>query len=192
MHKVALIAGPGAGKTTLANAVTARLKDAGMKWYNVQEYAREFIDKHGPAAINRMSIPLLLANKQIGRERKVPKTCDGFITDSPLVLPWFYAMGLAAEPVEKYEILTSLYQMFLRSFLDYTHIFYLKREKEYVLDGTRMQTEEEALGIDNDVRRVILDHGFNMVDVSGTLNERVDFIVENIYPNGPVRKRSAR
>lgn len=191
MIRIALLAGPGAGKTTLANALTARLKDLGYRWYNVQEYAREFIDKHGPdAASKRMSIPLLIANKQISRERRVPKTCDGFVTDSPLILPWFYATNLAAEPVEKYEILTSLYQMFLRSFLDYTLIVSVRREKKYDKDGTRFQTEDEARGIDSWIRGMVLAHGFELFEVSGKTETRVNQIVRELEKRGLIARKA--
>ena len=53
MHKIGLLAGPGAGKTTLANALTARMKDLNKKWYNVGEYARDFIDKFGAEALEK-------------------------------------------------------------------------------------------------------------------------------------------
>lgn len=181
MKRVALIGGPGSGKTTLANALTAHMKDAGKKWYNVGEYARDFIDKHGSSAINRMSVALLIANKQINRERRVPKTADGFVTDSPLVLPWFYAKSLPAEPVEKYEILTSLYQMFLRSFLDYDLIVYVTREKEYVDDGTRFQTEQEAVALDKAIKEEIITHGFPMMPVFGPNSQRVKMIYDALY-----------
>lgn len=193
MIRIALIAGPGAGKTTLANAFTARMKDLGYKWENIPEYAREFINKHGhKPATQRMSIPLLIANKQIARERRVPSACDGFITDSPLILPWFYATGLEAEPVEKYEILTSLYQMFLRSFLDYTLIVSVKREKEYVHDGTRFQTKDEALQIDSWVRRMVVAHGFKLFEVSGSTNTRVNQIVRELQKRGLIGQKTGR
>lgn len=181
MLKVALISGPGAGKTTLASALTARMKDLGKNWYYVPEYAREFIDNHGASSMTRMSIPLLIANKQITRERRVNKNADGFVTDSPLILPWFYAKNLPAEPVEKYEILTSLYQMFLRSFLDYTLIVSVKREKPYMKDGCRYQDEAAARMIDEAVLREVTAHGFPVFEVSGTTTERVYQIVAKLY-----------
>lgn len=191
MHKIALLAGPGAGKTTLANALTAHMKDAGKKWYNIPEYAREFIDKHGAAAMNRISIPLIIAHKQIGREHRVPKHADGFVTDSPLILPWFYARRLPAEPVEKYETLTSLYQMFLRSFLDYTLIVQVIREKEYVEDGTRYQTRDEAVSLDHEVAECITSHGFTIFPVYGTLSNRVQMIVDEINRRDKALERKA-
>lgn len=180
MIKVACIAGPGAGKTTLSLAVSAKLKDMGLKWYYIPEFAREFIDEWGAVNMNRASLALMCANRQMRREKKVNPEADGFITDSPLILPWFYARKLPADGVEKYYILTTLYKMFLRSFIDYNLIVYVKREKAYVKDGCRFQSEEQARQIDNEVIDTVISHGFNVLEVSGDMNNRVDTVVNKI------------
>lgn len=193
MKKVALVGGPGSGKTTLANALTAELKSRGLKWYNVQEYAREHIDRWGAESVKRASDVLLIAYQQVEREKKVNKNADGFVTDSPLILPWFYGRNLeVASAGEKYMILTRLYKMFVRSFLDYDLVVHVKREKPYVKDGCRFQTEEEAKEIDLDVVEQITKHDFPMVTVDGTTDERVEKIVGILYPVPKARPASDR
>jgi nicotinamide riboside kinase len=182
MIKVALLAGPGAGKTTLANCLTAKLKDRGLKWYNVGEYARDFIDRWTAEEMESggIAIPYHLAMKQLRREKNVNKNADGFVTDSPLILPWFYARSLDGPKITRYTVLSELYKMFLRSFLDYDLIVHVKREKKYVQDGTRHQSESEAVSIDRDVCEVVRSHGFSLFDVSGTTEERAHQIVLRI------------
>jgi nicotinamide riboside kinase len=180
VKKVALIAGPGAGKTTLANALTAHMKNQNKNWYNVGEYARDFIDQFGADKITSMAVAKHIADKQLRRELKVPKSADGFVTDSPMILPWFYARQLPGSGIEKVLILSDLYKMFLRSFLEYDLIVYVEREKPYLDDGTRFQTPEEASTIDEEVLQMVLDHGFEVFRVRGPLETRVKLIAEEL------------
>lgn len=188
MYKIALIAGPGAGKTTLAHALTAALKDRGKKWYCVQEVAREFIDEWGADAMTHASVPLLIANRQMRREKRVNSKADGFVTDSPLILPWFYAKALPVNSgVEKYSVLSTLYKMFLRSFIDYDLLVHVTREKPYVEDGCRTQTEAEAKQLDSAIVKEVKSHGFQLFDVHGTTQNRVEMIVDRYLSQESVR-----
>lgn len=180
MIKVALVAGPGAGKTTLANALTAHMKSTGKKWYNVSEYARDFINRWEGQRMMEMGVlaPYHIAMKQMRREQNVHKEADGFVTDSPLFLPWFYALDVDDTFLSKYVVCAELYKMFLRALDDYDVIVHVTREKDYVSDGTRMQTEGEARQIDHDVSRFLEKHGVSLVRVSGTTQDRVLQIVD--------------
>lgn len=193
MLRIALVAGPGAGKTTLANALTAKLKTMGYKWYNVPEYAREFIDEWGRDAITRASTVLLIAYRQMGREHKVNPSADGFVTDSPLILPWFYGRDMKCDnEAEKYLVITRLYKMFTRAFLDYDLVVHVKREKDYVEDGCRFQTEKEARAIDIEVVNEIRAHGYGVIEVSGTTDERVNRVIDKLIVSGMLAKKLPR
>lgn len=130
--------------------------------------------------------PYHIAMKQMRREQNVHRDADGFITDSPLFLPWFYALDVGDTFLSKYVVCAELYKMFLRALDDYTHIVHVEREKDYVEDGTRYQSEEEARQIDSDVVRFLKKHGANVVSVSGTTRDRVlqikDLIDGTQYP----------
>lgn len=188
MIKVALVAGPGAGKTTLANALTAHMKSQGKKWYNVPEYARDFINRWEGERMLEMGVlaPYHIAMKQMRREQNVHTGADGFVTDSPLFLPWFYALDVQDRFLSKYVVCAELYKMFLRALADYTHIVHVVREKGYVEDGTRYQSEEEAKQVDKDVVRFLRNHGANLVEVRGSTPDRVlqieDLITGTQYP----------
>lgn len=181
MIKIGLIAGPGAGKTTLANALTARMKDLGYNWHNIPEYAREFIDNWGAHAVeNSVVVPYVIAMKQMRREHRIPKEATGFVTDSPLIRPWFYARKLARGDIDSHIILVELYKMFLRSFRDYHMVVHVVREKPYVSDGTRHQTEAVAKSIDGEIVEMVKSHGFKLFQVSGSTEHRVEMIVQEM------------
>jgi nicotinamide riboside kinase len=188
MIKVALVAGPGAGKTTLANALTAHMKSSGKTWYNIAEYARDFINRWEGQKMLEMGVlaPYHIAMKQMRREQNVHEDADGFVTDSPLFLPWFYALDVKDDFLPKYVVCAELYKMFLRALADYTHIVHVVREKEYVEDGTRYQSGDEAVQIDKDVTRFLRKHGANLVEVRGSTTDRVlqieDLVSGTQYP----------
>lgn len=174
--RIALVGGPGTGKTTTATAFAAYMKDKGFNWYYVAEYAREFIDNYGAKAVTE-SGPLLqlhFVEKQWRRELNVPNECDGFVTDSPVFISWVYASIYGNKSVGSYLARKNNYKAFLRSIYEYTHIVIVKREKEYVKDGCRMQTEEEALRIDNIIETLLIMHGVKYHTISGSLEERME------------------
>lgn len=186
MHKIALLAGPGAGKTTLANALTAYMKSKGLVWYNIPEYARDFINRWGVDELNKLGPwgPYHIAMKQLRREKNVPESAHGFVTDSPLFLPYFYSLKVCRSSIERFVVQDELYQMFLHALTDYTVVVHVTREKKYVQDGTRFQTEDEAREIDIQVANMLTMHGVRLLSVSGDTHERVKKIAKFIGVDG--------
>lgn len=174
--RVALAAGPGVGKTTLAMAFTAWMKDRGWNWHYVHEYARDFIDTYGAESIEDASplIQMVFMDKQISLQEKIPDVVDGFITDSPVFLSWVYGAlnSEVSEDVETYIALKNCYKGFIRSLTEYDIIALVRREKDYVQDGTRMQTEDEAKDLDHLIRTLLTLHNVPFIEVSGTTEER--------------------
>jgi len=173
--RMALVAGPGAGKTTLATAFNSHMKNKGYNWYYVSEYARDFIDNYGQDGPPKCGplVQLHFVDKQWRRELSVPKQCDGFITDSPVFLAWFYSALYGNSDLPGYLARKNNYKAFLRSVYEYTHIVLVKREKGYVYDGTRAQSPETAMELDKAVETMLKLHGIKYHVVSGTLEERV-------------------
>lgn len=176
-----MFAGPGAGKTTLAMAFTAYMKDRGYNWHYVHEYARDFIDTYGAGAFDQ-SGPLIqckMMDKQIKLESKLPDGIDGLITDSPTFLSWMYGAlysDIVGENgglnVAAYLALKDCYKGFLRSLTEYDFIVHVKREKPYLKDGTRTQSEEEAKELDELMFTLLRLHNVEILEVSGTTEER--------------------
>lgn len=153
------------------------MKDKGFNWHYIHEYARDFIDVYGNDAI-KSSGPLLqtlFMDKQIRLEKKPPAIADGWITDSPVFLSWIYgARNSKAEEgdVETYIALKNCYKGFLRSLGEYDLIVRVVREKDYIQDGVRSQTEEEARDLDAIITSLLDLHNVTYHTISGTLEQR--------------------
>lgn len=175
MIRIALFAGPGAGKTTLAMAFTAYMKDRGYNWHYVHEYARDFIDVYGGRVFEECGplVQNIIMDKQIRFEKKLPETINGFITDSPVFLSWIYgAKNATLGNLESYLALKNCYKGFLRSLTEYDLIIRVVREKPYMKDGTRSQSEEQAIGLDKAIQFLLELHGIKYVEVAGSTEER--------------------
>lgn len=181
--KIALFGPPGAGKTSLANAFTAFAKDRGKSLYNISEFARDFIDEHGKDAIVKCGplIQLEFEKHQKAREDRVPAKTDGFITDSPLFLSWFYTIRYPGDELASEITRKTSYETFLKCLRTYTHIFYVTREKPYVNDGTRHQTEEESNEIGQMMLNMVNAHGVKYTTLKGTTLERCQTIWEMTF-----------
>ncbi len=175
MIRIALIGGPGSGKTTLANALTASIKSRGHPFDNVSEFARDFINEHGADALSGTSglINLLIFDEQKTREDRVPEESKGFVTDSPLFLPYCYTLAYARGASEARAALEIMYKKFLSILSRYDLVFHVGRQKEYVKDGTRRESEEFARDLDDLFFVLIHKHGVAVRRLTGTTEERV-------------------
>jgi nicotinamide riboside kinase len=135
---ISLMAGPGAGKSTLCAEVFAKLKWAGVNCEMATEYAK---DKVWEGSFGVLENQLYVFGKQQHRIFRLREQVDVIVTDSPL----FYdksrnphLRGLVLEEFAKCYNLTYL----------------LSRRKAYNPKG-RMQTEAEAEAIDVELRAIL-------------------------------------
>jgi len=175
MIRIALIGGPGSGKTTLANALTASIKSRGHPFDNVSEYARDFINEHGADALSGTSglINLMIFDEQKTREDRVPEEAKGFVTDSPLFLPYCYTLAYSKGTKEGRAALEIMYKKFLSVLDRYDLVFQVGRQKKYVKDGTRRESEQWARELDTMFFLLIQRHGVEIHPLEGTTEERV-------------------
>lgn len=89
MKKYGFLGPASARKTTLARAVSSKLKTKGIDAEYVSEFATEWIRAF--SAITTAWEQYYVTVKQIEREQKLNNKVDCFITDSPVVLGWMYA-----------------------------------------------------------------------------------------------------
>lgn len=159
---------------------TAFMKDRDYNWHYVPEYVRDFIDTYGITAIKQTG-PLIqckFMDRQINLERKLPDVAEGWVTDSPVFLSWMYAVrysnirNIGGVDIEAYIALKDCYKGFLRSLAEYDYFIHVKREKKYMKDGTRTQSEEEAREIDTFILSILQWHNVKIIKVEGSTEER--------------------
>lgn len=178
--KIGLLGGPCCGKSSLAAAVFAKLKSNDITADYVPEFAREAINKKivDPTTLSGQFV---IYDEQKFREDCIPEEIQYVISDSPLVFCFPYALEYSSVYNKSdRHLLHNIYLKFLDSFSRYDYLFLCCREKKYILDGTRTQTEEQAIEIDNKIKFLLDIHHVKYSELFGTIEERVKQVLDII------------
>lgn len=168
---VNLFAGPGAGKSTLASGIFYNMKMKSLNCELVTEYAKDKVWEENWTALG---VQFYVSAKQFYRQEVLIGKVNAVITDSPILLSTMYNS-------EKDEKLRELFNSFIiGSFKRLNNLnFFIKRKKKYVTKG-RMQTQEEAVEIDNKIIKLLDDNDIEYHAIEGTPEGLID-ICNKIY-----------
>jgi nicotinamide riboside kinase len=160
---------PSTGKTTTARAL-ASLCSREMGFSNVElvsEYARKFISDFG--SIDSMWDQYWILNKQLELENSVSSSVDLMITDSPIFLPFLYALDTNTGTKKDTEILNEMFSKISHNNLPrrYNVIFHLEPTLMPVDDGIRPE-----LHFDDKWR--------------SEANTSISFLEKNVFPSEEV------
>ena len=162
-----LIGAPGAGKSTLAAYVFARLKMDGVNCELVTEFAKDKVWEANNAALENQ---VYIFAKQYYRIARCANKVDVIVTDSPLILSGFYNRDPEID-----KPLKDLIAAINRKYTNYT--YFVKRVKAYNPVG-RMETEEESDAYTEKIQDLIGKHGVAYKEVNGDLMS-ADIIVSD-------------
>lgn len=152
---VNLFGGPGAGKSTMAAALFAELKFAGVNCELVQEYTKEN-EWEGRTGKIRQAQDYIFAKQHFRLSRLIGEV-DVIITDAPLMLSQIYMPQ---------DYLPSLSSVVLEAHRRFDNLnLFVERTKAYQNEG-RSQTYDQAVGLDGDIREMLSD----MIHVGGGLD----------------------
>lgn len=169
--RINLFGGPSTGKSTTASMIFAQMK---MKGYSI-ELVIEYVKSWAIAkkTVNEFD-QIYLMGKQLHYEyRFLSNGISNIITDSPVLLSACYTR-------EYYPNLSKVADHMEEIILEYErmnpalNIFLLRGEKEYHTEG-RYQTKEQAIGLDDNIRKT-LDRlqlpyvSFSFFDHDGIIN----------------------
>ena len=153
---VNLFAGPGAGKSTGAAYVFAKLKLAGIDCEYVSEFAKDKVWENNSEVFKNQ---FYITGKQSFKISRCFGKVDVIITDSPIALGALYARDdqpmLKAASLEDFE-----------KYSRYNYNFVINRVKPYNPNG-RNQTEDEAKEIDGNTTKFLESHEIPFVVVDG-------------------------
>lgn len=139
---VNMLAGPGAGKSTIAAGLFAALKLRNVNVELVTEYAK---DRVWEEAFRTLDNQIYMFGKQHHRIWRILGKVDVIVTDSPMLLSLHYGKNLSS----------SFRQLVLEEHLKARSLnVYLERQKPYTPIG-RVQTEDQARNIDKDIIEVL-------------------------------------
>lgn len=142
MKVINLFAGPGAGKSTTAAMVFAKLKQLGLKAELVTEYAK---DKVWEKSFGTLSNQLYVFGKQHHRLWRLQEEVDYAVTDSPLAISLYYGKNCGPTFLEL--VCEEHYRW------PSLNIF-LKRVKPYARFG-RYQDEAGARDVDVELKEIL-------------------------------------
>ena len=174
-QKIALIGGPGTGKTTLINALIT-------KGYNcMEEISRQITLDAQEKGIDQLFLeePLLFSEHLLmGRQKQFLKA------DTLQEEIVFFDRGLP-DVVAYLDYLKSSYPdsfKIICSQHNYDKVFILKPWKAiYQQDNERYETFEQALILHDFLVKTYTDYGYAIIDTPfGTVEERIDFILNHL------------
>lgn len=145
MKVINLFGGPGSRKSTLAADLFARMKRAGFNVELVTEYAKT---KVWEGHLNMLDDQLYILAKQNRRLAPLQGAVDYAITDSPLLLGLVYAKPTYFQSYR--HLVWDLWNSY-----DNLNYFLLRPPKESYSEVGRLQTFEQAVQVDSDVKRML-------------------------------------
>lgn len=166
---VNLLAGPGAGKSTLAGSIFSELKWLGVDCELVTEYAK---DKVWEESFKTLTNQLYVLGKQSHRNFRLQDKVDVMVTDSSVLMSLLYSTEYRHQTPEFIKVTVD-------EFNHYNNInFFIERNDHYVENG-RYQTHEEAIEIDTKILNVMEDNDIEFERVPFD-RESIKFIVDKI------------
>ena len=175
--KVAILGGPGTGKTTLCKQLDVDYGLAGYISAICEEFAREYIVNYGiPTSVFEQ---FLLYEGQKRREHSLANN-DIIFCDNATILCYVYGVMTCdfSNAKEKYALL-KLYEWAMRDLNEYI-IFYITRELDLIEDGVRYQNLEFAMEVDNKIKNFLGMMNIPYTTVNGTLQERINIVKDRI------------
>lgn len=170
MKVIAMLGGPGSGKSTTAAGVFHKLKLAGVNCELVTEFAKDLsYEKRGVALGNQAYV----FGKQLHRLHRLDGTVDVVITDSPPILSLMYAPDWYPPSFADFvRFMVGRYE---------TSYYFMDRVKPFVQTG-RHHTEEESIDIDWKIKELFeYNTGYPKYKVLPGDETAVDSIVKDYF-----------
>ena len=168
MFVVNLFAPPGAGKSTGAAYIFAKLKMAGINAELITEFAKDKVWEENKEAIKNQ---VYMFGKQYFRMSRCRDKVDVLVTDSPLLLSILYNTDETLGE-EFNDVVCNVFKSFNN--LNY----WLKRVKPYNPKG-RLQTEEESDALVPKLKQILINANIECKEYNG-IEEDYDKIVKDV------------
>lgn len=168
MLTVNLFGSPGAGKSTGAAYIFAKLKMAGINCELIREYAKEKLYEKSEKAFQNQ---LYISGKQSYKMSMVSDEVDLAITDSPIILGVFYNRD---ENIQE-----ELEQLLLKICKSENSInYFINRTKKYH-EGGRFQTEKESDELSLVIKTYLTNNGIDFSEINGDI-AGYDLVVDHL------------
>lgn len=156
MLVINLFGAPGAGKSTAAAYIFAKLKMAGIKCELVTEFAKDVVWEDNKAVLNNQ---VKILGEQYLRMTRLQDKVNVIITDSPLFNSAFYNRDTTIEP--------EFHNLVLRLFNNFENFNILvTRVRPYVQEG-RLQSEEESDQLGKQIKKQLEQYRIDYMSIPG-------------------------
>lgn len=164
-----LFGGPGVGKSTIAAGLFHFMKRNGYSVELVTEFAKDLVWEDRASTLQ---IQPYVSMKQFRNLARLKDKVDYVITDSPIIKDSVYARRFAPElPQSYYDLL-----FFLHDHLGDSINLLLSRTHNYEALG-RLQTEDEAIELDKELRFLLELHDIDYYEVE----PHIDDVIEAVH-----------
>lgn len=158
-----LFGGPGSGKSTIAAGLFYKLKIRGINCELCTEYAKDMVWEE---SYHTLDDQIYVFGKQHHRLWRVKDKVDVIICDSPLILSCYYSKT------------ESLYfeKFIVEQFNKFNNVnYFINRSNSYSEVG-RMQTIDEARGIDQEIMNILNRHNikYDVLEQADAINTIYD------------------
>ena len=155
---IGICGSPSSGKTTASQLLRWKLREITKLSREVpREYARHYMEKYGP--ITNIHQQLLVFDGQTKSEKQISDTYDMTISDSPRFLAYVYAKNFFDyKNKHSTAALVRLYELALNSIEDYEVFYLLPPADSIEEDGIRIQTQNDAVNLYNDISNFLYTH----------------------------------
>ncbi|WP_245779644.1 AAA family ATPase [Desulfoscipio geothermicus] len=175
--KIAILGGPGTGKTTLCKQLDVDYSLAGYISDVCLEFARSYIARYGiPTNIFEQ---FLLYEGQKQREYEL-RYCDIIFCDNATILNYVYGLMCCnfKNPKEMYSLM-KLFEWAMKDLPGY-EVFYIPREFAVEKDGIRYQDDDFAVVVDQKIKNFLDIMNVPYHIITGDLRTRVEKVKEII------------
>lgn len=145
-----LMGGPGAGKSTMASLLFAKMKMAGVSCEYVTEYAKDMVWEN---RYNILNDQLYILSKQYRKMKRINGEVDVIITDSPIVNNIYYNSKITdCRDKISDRLINDLVFELCDKFENYYYL--IERNHSYESKG-RYQTEEESNSVSREIKEML-------------------------------------
>lgn len=169
-----LMGGPGAGKSTVASMLFAKLKIQGVLCEYVTEYAKDMVWEN---RYNILNDQLYILAKQFRKINRINGEVDVIITDSPLLLSLYYNQSIKDKNQRINQ--TTLKRLIYELNSKFNNIYYfIERNHKYEQQG-RYQSESESVKVSQNIKSMLDKLNISYKTLRSG-EQTVDYIVKQI------------